>query len=190
MGTAALIAVASASLAAAAAMGTASGVPAQSLRQLTSAELRPLVVTTSQAQLATGFVGTLSPGTPTAFKCGVQPDSHANFCSRIWDSSSPSAHPTISTVASFTSAGAARAQIRAESGRGADAGTIVEKSAVRLVYYVTGLPGVGTAAIAQQAIGSTYAYAWCSSAATEPTGPAVKCAQDLLAAQVARVRSH
>jgi len=157
-------------------------------RQLTTTELRPLVLTTAEAQRASGFEGMLRPGTPVEYKCGRQPDNRANFCSRIWDSTSGKAHPTISTVASFSSAKAARAQIVTETRNGTRAGTVVSSSATQVVYFVTGLPGIGTAAIAQQAMGSTYAYAWCSSATTEPTGQAVQCAKDLLAAQVSKAR--
>ena len=160
----------------------------QPARQLATSQLRPLVLTTAQAGQATGFDGVMTPGVPTSFKCGRQPDNHANYCSRIWDSTSGKAHPTISTVASFASAKAARAQIVAETGHGTKAGTIVSSSATQVVYFVTDLPGIGTAAIAQQAMGSAYAYAWCSSATTEPTGPAVQCAKDLLAAQVTKAR--
>lgn len=177
-------------LCAAALVAAAPSAQALPARQLTAAELRPLVLTTSQALKATGFDGTLTAGVPTGFKCGVQPDNHVRYCSRIWDSTSRTAHPSISTVASFATAGAAQAQILAEAGRAKQAGTVVKQSATYLLYYVTGLPDLGTAAIAQQAIGSTYAYAWCSSAATEPTDPAVQCAAKLLAGQVAKARSH
>ena len=166
-------------------LATAQALPA---RQLATAELRPLVLTTAQAQQASGLGGALRPGTPAEYKCGRQPDNHARYCSHIWDSPSAAAHPTISTVASFSSAKAARTQIVAETRNGTRAGTVVSSSATQVVYFVTGLPGIGTAAIAQQAMGSTYAYAWCSSATTEPTGPAVQCAKDLLAAQVTKAR--
>jgi hypothetical protein len=176
-------------LGAAVLLGGAVSASAQGAGQLSTAQLRPLVLTTAGARHATGFVGTMRPGTPVEFKCGRQPDNHAQFCSHIWDSPSEFAHPTISTVASFATAKAAQAQIRAEAARAKQAGTIVSNSKSQLVYFVSNLPGVGTAAIAQQALGSTYAYAWCSSASTEPTGPAVQCARDLLAAQATRARA-
>ena len=165
----------------------ASAVPAQ---QLTTTELRPLVLTTAQAIAATGFDGTLTAGASSGFKCGRQPDNHARYCSRIWDSSSGRAHPSISTVASFATAAAARAQISAEAGRVEHVGTVVKHSASYLLYFVPNLPGVGIAAIAQQAMGTDYAYAWCSSASSEPTALATECAANLLAAQVAKARSH
>jgi hypothetical protein len=171
-------------------VATAPAAHALPARQLTTAEQRPLVLTTSQAQKATGFAGTLAPGVPTAFKCGVQPDNHARFCSRIWDSTSNTAHPVISTVASFASAAAARAQILSESGNAKQVGTVVKQSATYLLFSFEGPPDVGSAAIAQQAIGSTYAYAWCGSAPGEPSGLVATCAANLLAAQVAKARSH
>jgi hypothetical protein len=152
-------------------------------------QLRPLLLTTSQAIKATGFTGTLTPGTPLETRCGRQPQTKAPYCSHVWESIGAKAHPTISTVASFASAVAARAFIQGEAGRAERAGTIVEKSATRLVYFVTGLPDIGTAAVAQQSTGSTYTYAWCTSAASEPTAPAVQCAKDLLAAQTKKAIS-
>lgn len=163
---------------------------AQPARALTTGELRPLVLTTSQAKQATGFVGTLTQRETDGFRCGRQKQTKAPYCSRIWESPLETAHPSIATVASYATPQAARAQILAQAGEAQRAGTIVERSGTLLVYYATNVPYVGTAAIAQQAIGANYAYAWCSSSALQPTGPAVKCAQDLLAAQVARLSNR
>ena len=171
-------------------VGSAPVVHAVAARQLTTAELRPLVLTTPQARQATGFGGDLSPGTPAAFKCGRQPDNQATFCSRIWNSTSQAAHPTISTVASFASAGKAQAQILDEAGRAKQVGTIVKQSPTYLLYSLEGPPDLGRVAVAQQSVGSTYLYAWCTSAPSGPMSAGATCAADLLKAQGAKAAGH
>ena len=158
-------------------------------RQLTTTELRPLVLTTAQAMSATGFEGTLIQFKPRGFRCGYQEQTKAPYCSRIWSSPGDVAHPSITTVAAYGTPQQARAQIASEAARAGQAGTVLESSPTLLVYVVTIEGEVGNAAIAQRAVGSLYAYAWCGSAASEPTEPAVQCARDLLGAQVAKARS-